>query len=334
MSEILLSFIIPIYNTEDYLESCVDGIISQNTENIEIILVDDGSSDNSPVICDNYSEKYDFVKVIHKPNSGAADSRNVGIRKAVGKYILFVDSDDCLYDGSVSRIINTIRQKDADIIFLDSEKVFSNGSVLPTGFDYNEEALNSGNRNVALNSLLFMNKYPMAPWDKVFKTSLIRDNEIYFVTGFIPEDIDFVRRAIFNAQSFAYCKGKHYGYRQAREGAVTTKPSVKKVNGLTTIVETWTELANGTDENYTEFKSGLLNSAAYVYQILLRNYALLPKEDRKQFYSRIAKHKNLLSCRKGKLSKCVNIFSSVFGINATSGLLKNYILLRNSMISK
>ena len=90
----LISLIIPVYNVEKYLKNCVDSVIKQNYEDMEIILVDDGSKDNSPRICDEYSEKYDFINVIHQKNGGASVARNTGIDAATGKYLMFIDSDD------------------------------------------------------------------------------------------------------------------------------------------------------------------------------------------------------------------------------------------------
>ena len=91
-----LSFILPIYKVEAYLPQCVDSILSQATEDCEIILVDDGSPDGCGAICDRYAESYEIVKVIHKPNGGLSDARNAGFDQAQGKYVLFVDSDDYL----------------------------------------------------------------------------------------------------------------------------------------------------------------------------------------------------------------------------------------------
>ena len=86
--------IIPVYKVEKYLRQCVDSVINQKLNNIEIILVDDGSPDACPQICDEYQEKYDYVKVIHKPNGGLSSARNAGIEAATGDYLIFMDSDD------------------------------------------------------------------------------------------------------------------------------------------------------------------------------------------------------------------------------------------------
>ena len=93
----LISIVVPLYNVENYLKECIDSILTQSYHNLEIILVDDGSTDNSGKICDNYAKKDSRIKVIHKENGGASDARNYGIKEAKGKYIQFTDSDD-FYD--------------------------------------------------------------------------------------------------------------------------------------------------------------------------------------------------------------------------------------------
>ena len=91
---IQLSVIIPVYNTQEYLERCVNGVIANKGINMEIILVDDGSTDASPSLCDNYSSKYDFIKAVHISNSGPATAKNMGLDIAKGKYVAMIDSDD------------------------------------------------------------------------------------------------------------------------------------------------------------------------------------------------------------------------------------------------
>ena len=116
----LVSIIIPVYKTEQYLKECMDSVLKQKWPALEIILVDDGSPDNAPAMCDNYAEQYPNVRVIHQKNSGLGLSRNVGLENAKGTYVLFLDSDDCL-DGpeTVSRLAICAEEKQADIVVID-----------------------------------------------------------------------------------------------------------------------------------------------------------------------------------------------------------------------
>ena len=112
----LISVIIPIYNVDKYLERCVNSIIEQTYENLEIILVDDGSKDKSPQICDSYEKKDRRIKVIHKENSGVSETRNIGIKQSTGKYILFVDADDYLEKDMIMCLYNTLTDNKVDIV--------------------------------------------------------------------------------------------------------------------------------------------------------------------------------------------------------------------------
>ena len=104
MKELDLSIIIPVYNVQNYLKKCINSIINQKiTYNYEVILIDDGSEDESGTICDEYSQKYNFIKTIHKTNEGVSSARNVGLKNSCGRYILFIDSDDTLIDNVIDK---------------------------------------------------------------------------------------------------------------------------------------------------------------------------------------------------------------------------------------
>ena len=121
-----VSVIIPVYNVQDYLERCVDSIIKQTYKNIEIILIDDGSHDNSGKICDDYKKKYNNIIVIHKENEGQSIAREYGIKIAKGEYISFVDSDDFLNEKYYEKMIRLLEKSDCDIAVCDYIKFSTN----------------------------------------------------------------------------------------------------------------------------------------------------------------------------------------------------------------
>ena len=127
-----VSVIIPVYNTEKYIEECISSVVNQTFKDIEIILVDDGSTDNSSKLCDLYSKKYDFINVIHKNNEGLGLTRNAGMMKASGRYIIFVDSDDYIEKNTIETVLNKILLDDADVCY------YSNKCLRTTGICENE----------------------------------------------------------------------------------------------------------------------------------------------------------------------------------------------------
>lgn len=126
-STLQLSIIIPVYNVEEYLRRCVDSILSQDYDAYEIILVDDGSTDNGGVICDELAQQYSHISVIHKSNGGLSSARNAGLKAAKGQYIWFIDSDDYIAEQSLGAIMSQIVQNQAEVIFF--SYIRSNGIV-------------------------------------------------------------------------------------------------------------------------------------------------------------------------------------------------------------
>ena len=126
----LISVIIPVYKVEKYLDKCVESVVNQTYKNLEIILVDDGSPDNCPAICDKWGEKDVRIKVIHKPNGGLSDARNVGIDNCIGEYITFIDSDDYITENYVQKLVDAIMQNNADIAMCNFCKVDENDNII------------------------------------------------------------------------------------------------------------------------------------------------------------------------------------------------------------
>ena len=168
-----LQIVIPVYKVEQYLRECIDSIINQKTKyNITIILVDDESPDNCPKICDEYAEKDRRIKVIHKPNGGVSSARNEGIKEMVAKYIMFVDSDDRMIDGSIDKLMDIAYSKNADIV-QGSYHGLRNG-VPTTKVGYSKTGP------------IEYSKVQGFPWGKVFRNGLF--SNVCFPEGFWFED--------------------------------------------------------------------------------------------------------------------------------------------------
>ena len=221
-----LSVVIPVYNTEKYLRECVDSILAQTYKDHEIILVDDGSTDNSPGICAAYAEKYPFVTLIRQENKGASAARNTGISSAVGEYIHFVDSDDLLPDDGVYERISGLLDGSNQIIF--SRRIrFRDGereldAVQP---EYDAKGRMQGD---ILNHLL-SHKYGLTltcPVNKIFKRTLLTENSLYFREGLNHEEDEWLPRVISCADTAWFDDGFLYKVR-LREGSLSAIPSEK-----------------------------------------------------------------------------------------------------------
>ena len=203
-----ISVIVPVYNVEKYLPQCIESIINQTYKNLEIILIDDGSTDSSGRICDEYAEKDDRIIVIHKENGGLSDARNTGLRKATGDFIGFVDSDDWLDVNMYEVLLETILKNNCDII--------SCGYCV----EYKNKSYKVCLENQVINNKDIIKKYyaeknvPYAPWMRLYKKYIWKDLE--FPKGKIYEDVFVILDSFLKADTIVSISDCLYHYRQRK----------------------------------------------------------------------------------------------------------------------
>lgn len=174
----LVSIIVPVYDTEEYLPNCVESILRQTYSNIEVILVDDESPDNCPQICEDYVEKDSRVQVIHQNNKGVSGARNTGLSAAKGNYIMFVDSDDQLFDNSVEVLLGDAKKHNADIVSGDKITIDQYGHV-SNGSDNHEKTIYSGHEPLILS--LDGERHTSSACAKLYRKDFI--NDLFFEEG-------------------------------------------------------------------------------------------------------------------------------------------------------
>jgi len=240
-----ISIIIPVYNSTLYLKQCVESILAQTYHNFEILLVDDGSTDDSPMLCDEYAQKDDRIVTIHKQNGGTSDARNVGLEKASGDYITFMDNDDYWSDpDALCDIIKVISETEPDVV-MHANMVYwqdKNRTVNPSSFD---RTLVSGKkRKEAVENLIKAGMLSVTVWTKLVKTSLIREHDLYFKKGIRNEDTDWIARMLIYAERFEWYDKPFYVYRKGHETAQTSqKMKYYMVNDLKNIIIEYTQYA-------------------------------------------------------------------------------------------
>ena len=229
-----LSIIIPVYNMEKYLEQCMESILNQTYKGYEIILVDDGSTDSSSKICDNYVEKYDFIKVIHKNNGGAADSRNRGLNIAKGDYILFMDSDDFFNEKyAFEKIVKRLEDTNTDILNFGFKKYFEEKDISQVYFkkEKNNMPVSICKSHESFKYLVQKSLFVSAPWNKVIKRELFSKYSLEFKSGIYSEDIEWCGRLAIVANSFDFINTDFYSYRQ-RKSSISKNMSDKNIKDL------------------------------------------------------------------------------------------------------
>lgn len=227
-----ISVVIPVYKVESYLTQCVDSVLSQTYKNLEVILVDDGSPDNCPHICDQYADADARVKVIHQKNGGLSAARNAGIQCASGEYIAFLDSDDFWSDkAALARLVSRLQIKKADILNYSYVKCSESGAKIAKQFN-NVEAMPTELKSVQeqLEYLFGHSLYIASACNKLIKRNLVAT--IPFEEGKSSEDIEWCARLMMNASSFDFVCENFYFYRQ-RGGSITHSFSAKNCLDLT-----------------------------------------------------------------------------------------------------
>lgn len=326
---VLLSFILPIYNVEVYLPECIDSILQQATNECEIVLVNDGSNDSSGSICDDYARNSQIVRVIHKENGGLSSARNEGLLAAQGKYITFVDSDDRLFAGCVDKILNWIKNENADICFLKAAKLYPNGEIQNLGENICRENIYLKDRETAIRHLATRPKYPGSAWSKLFRRDFLTSNDLHFpYDRRYSEDLGFIRDCIIAAEKFDSLPVFFYQYRQNREGSITHDITVKNFSDLFQfITDSVDKLTRDRKCNDSALRL-VMGFVAYEYSILILHYYHIPQKERNSALERLNEYKWVLKYSQSKKTKLIKVMVAFLGIRNTSKLLNFYRRVR------
>lgn len=210
----LVSIIIPIYNVESYLKRCIESVINQTYKNLEIILVNDGSTDNCGTICDKYKNKDNRIKVIHKKNGGLSDARNAGIEIATGKYLTFIDSDDYVSIDYIEYMINMLEEKKAQLAICKVKEVWPNSKLKDEAYT-KIQVLNS---KQTFENLLLDKGIEVSSYAKLYSIDLFK--KLRFPKGKVYEDTAIIYKIIANANRIVY-GDKYCYYYISREGSIS-----------------------------------------------------------------------------------------------------------------
>ena len=222
-----ISIIVPIYKVEKEIHRCVESLINQTFKGIEIILVDDGSPDNCPIICDEYAKKDNRIKVIHKENGGLSDARNAGLLEAKADYILFVDSDDYIDKRTCEKFYSTI-EANVDVIVGDAVRIEGANKSLMEHAYIPPDAIISGKE--FLKKQLKSRKMNMAAWLNLYNRNYLVDNGLFFKKGILHEDEQWTPRVFLKAKKVKYIKFPFYYYIIRKDSITKAKDKTK--NGI------------------------------------------------------------------------------------------------------
>ena len=213
------SIIVPVYNMEKYMHECIDSIIGQDCEDYELILVDDGSKDESGKICDEYAKVFDRIRVIHKENGGLASARNAGLDEAKGEWILFIDSDDYIEKGTLSFLKKTVQKNPAELYTFNLNKVNENGEVIGRDIHHIEnyiEMIKEADKAEFIYEKLLLYKVGWEACVQLFNRELINRNNLRFADNsrVFAEDLLFSLEYYTCIHKVYYICNFLYCYRQ------------------------------------------------------------------------------------------------------------------------
>lgn len=280
MENPLISVIVPIYKVEKYLDRCVESIVNQTYKNLEIILIDDGSPDNCPKMCDDWAKKDNRIKVIHKENGGLSDARNTGLKIAKGEYIAFVDSDDFIEYSMILKLYDAIDTYNCDIASCRVKMVWNDKPSKPLTPDIKTKVFEKSVD--AMENLISGDCLIQTVWNKLYKRMAVENIE--FPIGKINEDEYWSWKVIANSKRVICINSLLYNY-YMRDGSIMQGGT--RFNPMS-VVEAKLERQKYIEKNMPELKNkacvDLLYTCLFQAQ---RSKILLPKENYKQYYKKI-----------------------------------------------
>ncbi len=286
------SVIVPVYNVEQYLRECVESILSQTFTDFELILVNDGSKDGSPAICDEYAQKDGRVKVIHKENGGLSDARNVGTENANGEYVVYIDSDDYINTNTFLQDIYDKAQEGTDIICYKFQKYFeATESFSPCQFTF-PQLLPTDTLPQRINKIVKNDAFYCSAWSKAIKLSLLKSNNIKFEKGLLGEDQEWYYHVLLVAESIDGIDKDYLVYRQ-RANSITSSWKIKNLTDCIYLIKKW-NIGITVADIIPEYKESLFNSLAKLYCNLLIGYTNFNNPEKNKYLQEIEELSHLL----------------------------------------
>lgn len=315
-----ISVIIPVYNVEKYLKDCIDSILMQSMQNYEIILVNDGSTDRSGMICDEYANKHKNIFAYHKENGGPSDARNYGIEKANGEYIIFADSDDYYDDyGFFDKVVESTENSKYDIVAYCIKFFDAIGGRLQETQHYDEYINSLESLDAKLRYIISKDQMVISSCGYAVKKDFILENNLFFEKGIVAEDTERTMR-IFSCQpSVVFINEPAYCTRRGRPGSLSTEVINKNISDLFYVVKKHSDIFKKT-ENL------LLNYMAYQYSVLCGIFSKSDdKEFKKEIFKEITEYKWLLEYDLSPKVKKVKKIYKIIGIKNTVKILGFYL---------
>ncbi|MEW9501071.1 glycosyltransferase family 2 protein [Jeotgalibacillus marinus] len=268
LQENRVSVIVPIYKVEKYLDRCIKSILNQSYENLEIILVDDGSPDRCGKIADHYKTTDSRVKVIHKENGGLSEARNYGMKEVTGEYVTYVDSDDWIDEKMIETMMNTLNEYEADSVQSSFYYAYERHNLYDHRYYSREDSPVILNNQSLIRELVINERIKSFAWGKLFKTKLIRD--IPFRKGVLFEDVYWAHEVMRKVEKFVLIHDPLYNYFQ-RDDSIVANYSLRNLDQIKGLKERHVFITENYNNLTEESHKAILKSCLIHYKLLLLN---------------------------------------------------------------
>lgn len=322
----LFSVIIPIYNVESYIEKCVNSVIDQDYKNIEILLINDGSKDNSKLICEKKDKEDSRIRFINKQNGGLSSARNTGLDNATGDYILFLDGDDYWDDKEVlSKINRNLQNSKADIVTFGLKKMFEDtGEIEETKYVFNRENVDFDSKKNTLSYLVKNNLYISSACNKAVRKSIIDKYNLRFEDKALSEDIEWSAKLLLYSNVIDVIESPFYIYRQ-RNHSITHTLKLINIEYLVKHIETCIDLCK--NENI-DYKNEYMGYVAYQYITLLVSLNSVEEKIPSEMMKRIKDYSYLLKYDLINRVHIFNLINKFLGFSMLNLFIKFYLKIR------
>ena len=313
------SIVVPVYNVKEYMEECMDSLVTQTYKAYEIILVDDGSTDGSAELCDMYAEKFSCVKAFHKINGGLSDARNYGIDRVSGDYMIFVDSDDYIDTNTLQTYFNTCLEYDyPDLLIDQSNYAFCDGVIRSDNYyDHKTFGMKSGKDAF----MTLSSGGPLwSPCAKCYKVDYWRKESFQFTKGIYAEDLDLIYKVIYLADSVVMTPRMYY-YREKREGSISNTINKKKFMDLFNIINRWELFFEKYQVEYKARDNMYFYFGEIIVFFVMGNLYLINRDERDEVCRKLEDYRYVCKKYNRTLGKVTNFSMKLIGVKNTSFLL-------------